>query len=104
MPALSSFNIKVANLFSVSFRKVPYGPVHHDQNAVVSQCPKNVLLGLFLINGSKKMSFPIVDCLHCVGHVKHHLALLLVCESHIWTNYHVCDITENFIQFAAIVA
>ena len=104
MPTLSPFNIKVAHLFSVSFRKVFHGPVHYDQNAVVSQCPKNVLLGLFLINGSKKMSFPIVDCLHCVGHVKHHLALLLVCESHIWTNYHVYDITENFIQFAAIVA
>ena len=56
---------------------------HYDQDAVVSQSAKNVLLSLFLINGSKKMSFPIVDCLHCVGQVKHHLALLLVCERHL---------------------
>ena len=104
MPTLSPFTIKVAHFFSVSFREVLHGPVHYDQNAVVSQCAKNVLRSLFLINGSKKMSFPVVDCLHCVGQVKYHLALLLVRESHIWTNYRVRDVRENVIQFAAIVA
>ena len=71
LPALSSFAINVAHLFSVSSKKLLHSPIHYYQYGFVVEHTKRLLLGLFLFHSPKQVSFPNIDCLHCAVHVKY---------------------------------